>query len=197
MNKTGLISAALLALASFNANAVVIEFENIAPAGWYTNYNGNGPSEDGFDFVLDHGHLISGTFSSSSYNNHNANNGTDWLMHDSYGVLSVTSSGGPFSIQSLDYQSFGGSSGFTNVTGFFAGGGSIMTQINFTPYWDTFTFDANWTNLSSIQFQGAGFYQHAYDNFVMNETAVPAPGALALLGLGLVSLGLRRRKSDA
>lgn len=195
MKKTHLISSALLALASLNAGAVVVDFEGIASPARVTYYNNSGFSQNGFDFVLSHGHVISADYNPRGYNNHNVNNGTDWLMHDSGGNLDVTSATStPFSIQSLDFQSFGWSSGYTTVTGFLVGGGSVSTQIFFTPLWDTFSFDGSWTNLSRLQFRGAGFYQHAYDNFVLNETAVPAPGALGLLGFGVLSLLLRRRK---
>jgi len=55
---------------------------------------------------------------------------------------------------------------------------------------ETFFFDKTWTNLQSVVWvQEAPFHQ--FDNIAVNP--IPAPGALALLGVGLVGVRRRRR----
>ena len=71
----------------------------------------------------------------------------------------------------------------------------------FGNYFETFTFDAAWGNLSSIVLNGlggrGGADYYAIDNIVVGPSAaVPEPGALSLLGLGSVYLSRRRRSTQ-
>lgn len=57
-----------------------------------------------------------------------------------------------------------------------------------------FTFD--WLGIDSVRFDDRGA-QFAIDNIVLNETNVPEPTSLLLMGLGLLGLGISRRRLKA
>ena len=86
-----------------------------------------------------------------------------------------------------------------NVSAMLSGGGIISTvfTLDNTFGFETLTFDASWTNLASVSFQNASG-RIAYDNIVVDApTVVSAPGPLAILGLGILGLGLARRNRAA
>ena len=185
-----LISASTLAI---HVNATILDFEGIASAGTVTSYNNQTLTHNGFDIFKSHGHVISSTYFPTLYNNHNANHGSDWLMHDSGGPQTITlTGGGDFSIQSMEYASYRSDSGNVTITGTYSAGGTIVDTILFTPFFATYNFSSAWIGLSSINFQGFG--GASYDNIVLNEASVPEPTTLALLGLGIFGLGFSRRK---
>lgn len=191
--KLGLLSA--LAFFTGSATATVITFEDIASPGSLTTYHDAGFTTQGFDFLLDHGHVIDAAYAPGS---HTFGDGSDWLKHDYPGPMQVTKSGGGlFSLQQFDYGSFYNyTTVYTfTVTGYYADNSTISMVLGLTPGVSTQVLSPAWSNLALLEF--AGYNTQAYDNFVFGPSSdVPAPASLALVGIGLASLlGLRRRKA--
>jgi hypothetical protein len=91
----------------------------------------------------------------------------------------------------MDYQSYTTRSGNVTITGEYSGGGTIVENVLFGPGFDSYSFSAAWSGLSSITFQAdAGII--ALDN--LEVTAVPIPAAVWLFGSALAGLGWMRRK---
>tara|TARA_R110002126_G_scaffold52897_35_gene143498 strand:- start:676 stop:1311 length:636 start_codon:yes stop_codon:yes gene_type:complete len=199
------IAAMALAGAAFclpvsAANATVLDMEGFAPPANATTES-TSRNMNGFNLYTGHGHYIDSAHGSvgSAF----PDNGTDFLLHDNNGPIILTKiGGGAFSIQSFDaserHLSF--ATGETiNVSATLFGGGGISTAFTLddTFGFETLTFDASWTNLASVTFQNANGHI-AYDNIVVDApVVVSAPGPLAILGLGILGLGLARRNRAA
>ena len=207
--------AALLVLGSIgNAQAATITFEDLAID--------DGPIVGGdrtsggffFDTATEHLHVVQAAASWGT------GNGTNFMLIDDVGgthppatnpITFSPTLGGPFALLSIDISEASQVISYSRqiqVTGNVFGGGTVFTVLdlddNFvdsTPanYFQTFTFDPTWGNLSSVILQGInsqplnGNY-FALDNIVVETTtAVPEPGTLSLLGLGSAYLIRRRR----
>ncbi len=208
--------AALLVVGSIgNAQAATITFEDLAID--------DGPVVGGdrtsggffFDTATEHLHIVQAAASWGT------GNGTNFMLVDDVGgthppatnpITFSPTLGGPFALLSIDISEASQVISYSRqieVTGNVFGGGTVFTVLdlddNFvdsTPanYFQTFTFDPTWGNLSSVILQGInsqplnGNY-YAIDNIVVDTTAVPEPGTLSLLGLGSAYLIRRRRRN--
>ena len=200
--------AALFVVAGVGSvRAATINFEDLA-----LDSVGNGGDRTSGGFFIDtganHSHVDDGT-------GWNTSNGTKILVIDDLpGLNPVTfspTSGAPFSLTSIDLSE---SHPFAyarqvQVTGNRVSGGPLSRLLtldnnivaNVTAnYFETFTFDSTWTNLSSVVLKGIGSggaspaNYYAIDNIVVTVAAVPEPATLSLLGLGCAYVVGRRRR---
>jgi hypothetical protein len=142
-------------------------------------------------------------------------NGVNTVPYDaSYYAVPFTSSepvlqrtdGSPFQLRSMDLAAYSATFSDINtvdVTGYYAGGGTITTELIFNGAvtgqvsdFHTFAFDGQWSNLGHVVLfdsvpwaSGVGF---SIDNIVVS-TDVPEPGTLPLVGLAVLGLVLRLR----
>ena len=208
----GFVQALTLFAFASAAQAVIIGFEGIAPAGGQTTETNSDNVFSGFNVRVPHGHYVD----SAQGNPIRPSNGTDWLLHDHATGLSpntpvtiTRSGGGAFDFLSIDVSEWENT--FTlgktlTLTGFFQGGGSIISAIATDNVFGFETINvAGFTNLSSLDIIGSsatlgsctGFSvcgSLAYDNVVVNAAA-PEPSTLALMGLVIAGLGFRSRRA--
>ena len=195
-----LVLVAMIALpGSAVAAPIIIDFEGIAPFNGATNENGTRIFGNG-TFTSTHGHIYDSVLNAG--HSTLTDNGTDWYVHDNNTPFIVdTLDSSNFTLTSVDladYTSKGGSFNPVSVlvTGFYAAGGTTSVVFNITtPGFSTFTFGPGWAGLTQATFDRNGSVYPGFDNIVLNgETGgVPAPGALALLGIGLLAMGARRK----
>ena len=119
------------------------------------------------------------------------------------------SGGGTFSIDAIElshlYEGTWGAQSFT-FTGNYFGGGTV-SQTFIIPYqagptvFIPFVFDANWTNLVSVDFASQDYAYYQFTNVLLDSsgTTVPEPASMALLATGLVGVfgAARRRRNEA
>lgn len=177
----------------------------------------------GYTFTSTHFHVIDNTTQCGFGGC--VSNGTNYAAEDAptlAGPVTMTrASGGTFSLLSFDgaelflSDASASAGGFPNadrirVEGYLAGGGSILADFILDGLKDgaggvndfqTFAFDATWTNLASVVWYGTTFAgsnaSMAFDNINVVPGTVPEPSTVLLLSAGILAFATRRRRQAA
>ena len=176
------------------AAAVVLDFESLEHVDALTEFHGQIYNEDGFELsTFDFpGFATFGTQEARF-------SGSTALFNDVIGGVTLLrhAAGLSFSLSSIDLTELNDPL-MSSVTfvGFSALGPTVFQTFvldgnAFQP--ETFAFGPEFSNLSLVSWtQSAPFHQ--FDNIVVE--AVPEPASLALVALGVLALGLYRRRAN-
>ena len=198
--RTSMVVLSLLGL-PLTASAVVIDFDSIDNTSG-NRFSGSSLNTDGFNFSNSRGYgsAILHWYRGSSYNADS--DGATYSHNYSGTVTTVTKiGGGSFDLASLDIGNVYNSRPYSQRFSFWAtvaGGGSYNMSFISDSLAGLQTVMLNWSNLTSFSFrESSGSWLQA-DNFVIDENvSVPEPSTLALLTLGLLGLGVARRRVSA
>lgn len=181
---------------SYAASATLIDFEGVVtdadliiPASPYVEDN----------FLINNPTIgTDGIFGSTSGANSNGSSVFGWCGGCDSILLTLSHTDGQkFSLLSMDtaFLNTGQQdSQSINITGFFSGGGSILTSIELGSNWAT-TLLVGFTNLTHLEFTAENPGPDlAFDNLVVTTTVVPEPGSIALLMFGIAGLVFARNK---
>ena len=180
-------------------SAGVLDTNNLIVSGLPDGWGGTGTEHNGAEGDID---IMGGTTFGSVDINYGFSVGTDASAITNTGGI-----GGPFAFSNFDALVSAGSKSFTTYAGFsgplrLAGVGMRSADI----VGGLWTPDQNWTYVAGTTFAALGLNigTYAVSDLITGETitiqigavSVPEPGTLALLSIGLFSMGLARRRKN-
>ena len=182
---------ALLLLFSFPANATIVDFDAFAPQDTVLNVI----SYQGLDFTRFGSNGFMLDWDNTSTNPSPNSNGTPALIFLGFGgpsedfVRITKTGGGIFDLNSLDM-----------TISWYDTNASEQIFINGNPitlFQGIQTYNLNLTGVTQVDVTGFPDGYWLMDNVVYDATAVPEPGTLTLMGMGMAGVALIRRRKRA